>query len=764
MPIVKIPMVKKFGIISTKYHEELRKRLIERREESRKDDFSDHRKPLEVTEEFIKQFNAAKELEDQERMLDSARKILHRCKRKSGLYAKNQENHVNLQLAWTDMMLLTQCQGKVQEEALDILLLSMDKAALNEEHIPLLFFMAESVLYRICCDATEKPYLFSSEAKLSKLGLLTFLRLYTFHLLDKLLLYEDQKARLSIYLKALQACEAPYQHYPNILLSVHIILGAGEAICDGADLETMSSLQNQAVSIDQSSVHPEKAQISQFLWHCLFIWQQVENSSTNLHDVIRHLLLLKEHLHRENWLESIIAIVILGDAAKKELSCLEALMDIGSYILSDFHQMQPLSPAWPWEVIFIYIMTLAHVCLHGSTSDIQKYSFIGFIRNADNDIFLVNDLEQEMVGYREVGPFDHSVWIIPYCTVHSLVQICHALKKETNRDGLRNEILKALYKNKSIERDTRVLDAEKVAEAEVKGLTNPFISTTLSATESLALFQHVGGRLASTLAQWYLPPVEHCIPAQRKAFQTHVIKKATHVKEASKQKKASCPPLRLEGLLACAMMVHAEEDAMSRLSHAVHHAPHCFFPPSDISDVSRIKAHRLLDPGLRLQFFQHATNMVSADDCIVSDTIPILCLLVKTLQAMTEDVIVAQKEADICAFDTSLIMSFFLILLKRLLLDKPPSPLLDFNTRTNMDLRKVLEEQWEKELKSRMEEEEEATKKVQQEKAEREEEHLKEILRKREEKLKKTNKPYELPTHSMLIHVKGHLIQKDIKM
>ncbi|XP_071995959.1 zinc finger BED domain-containing protein 6-like [Engystomops pustulosus] len=47
-----------------------------------------------------------------------------------------------------------------------------------------------------------------------------------------------------------------------------------------------------------------------------------------------------------------------------------------------------------------------------------------------------------------------------------------------------------------------------------------------------------------------------------------------------------------------------------------------------------------------LHSFQYATNIVSAEDAIISDTIPILCLLEKTLHAMTEVVMVAKEGAE----------------------------------------------------------------------------------------------------------------------
>lgn len=53
-------------------------------------------------------------------------------------------------------------------EALNILYASMDHASFDYDHLPALFFVAESILYRLCCDAFLKTYLYSVEIKLSK--------------------------------------------------------------------------------------------------------------------------------------------------------------------------------------------------------------------------------------------------------------------------------------------------------------------------------------------------------------------------------------------------------------------------------------------------------------------------------------------------------------------------------------------------------------------------------------------------------------------
>lgn len=53
-------------------------------------------------------------------------------------------------------------------EALNMLYASLDHAVFDCDHLPALFFVAESVLYRLCCDAFQKAYLYSVEIKLAK--------------------------------------------------------------------------------------------------------------------------------------------------------------------------------------------------------------------------------------------------------------------------------------------------------------------------------------------------------------------------------------------------------------------------------------------------------------------------------------------------------------------------------------------------------------------------------------------------------------------
>ncbi|XP_053555706.1 transmembrane protein 232 [Bombina bombina] len=945
MPIVKLPVVQRFGIISTKYQLDLQKRFLEKNEQPVK---KSPRRPLEISEEFIEQFNNAADSDEQERMLDLAQKILHKCKRTSGLNSKGSGNHVNLHLAWTELILLARCKGKIQEEALDILFVSMDNANIEQEHVDLLFFMAETVVYRICSDSSQMPKLYSSDIKLLKLGYLTFLRLFICHIFGQLEPFEDHKGRLSEYLEALPACETTYQSYPNILLSVHVMLQIGKTICScNGPLENSDSFQNSlkakmaaqpdyekialgyfeasyrllgtllpkllttppydpmpasqalrvsgahntdqdyipaviythragvdVVSLDrrrsptpsiagspsehgsgfrhgaalgfyvrsgiklyhshatsevlegltihlvqhlepfqtkgdfgrcsfrlaqrlpsalrsgvgcifldfhdecafvrkrmhiptsnQSSKSPRLItlkrlgknlsncrswestipfssavlnwEINPFVWHCLLIWIHAQMDSPHLYDVIQHLPLYKEGLRQENWLHSLLAVFVLGEAAKLNIFCLRALMELGQdFVTFPEHQTQIQNSSsnissffpWTWEVAHIYIMLLSDICLHGTTSEIQKHAFIGFknenqatrecngaslhellhlnssqtsdirskgvflpqdkksngkaklqlifvlflkirtndpppqikIRNlldlpgnlipvgaslsrgADCTFFqkawsqyvqeplVLNIVFQGYrVGFRLRPPSGNILWTIRYGAVYNLVKVCHELRGDVKREGLRNAVWKVLYNQISNENDIRILDAVKVAEAEVNGPENPFISTNAKASSSavcLAFSQHAGFKLASALSRRFLP-IEPYIPLPKKTVQSKVPIKLPEIKQHSKEKKVSHLSLRQEDL---------------------------------------------------------------------------------------------NEEAPF----------------------KQPA---QYITRTNIDLQKVVKDQWEKELHIRMKEDEETLKAELHEKQKKEEEHFKEIMKKREQKLKKTSKPYEIP-------------------
>ncbi|KAH0628123.1 hypothetical protein JD844_008888 [Phrynosoma platyrhinos] len=96
---------------------------------------------------------------------------------------------------------------------------------------------------------------------------------------------------------------------------------------------------------------------------------------------------------------------------------------------------------------------------------------------------------------------------------------------------------------------------------------------------------------------------------------------------------------------------------------------------------------------------------------------------------------------------TVLVMSDFACPLREEILQAgvPKSPYPDYFTRTDMELRRIVDNQWEKELHLRLKLEEKLLELELKEKQKLEEERFKQIMKWRFEKLHKTTKPYELP-------------------
>ncbi|XP_067885912.1 transmembrane protein 232 isoform X2 [Heterodontus francisci] len=587
-------------------------------------------------------------------MIDMAHKMLTRNKRKAGLNTMGSGSHVNLPVAWTELALLVQCKEKIQEEALDILLISLDHAPLHPDQIPVLFFLAESVLYWICTDAVKQSYLYTSEVKIIKLGFLTFLRLFIFHLVGLAEAFKECKYRLHIYLEGLSEREACYRSYPNILLGVHFMIRAGEIICGSLrsseayshgtgvlDGELNKNFCSQLITdcrCPQQVDDPQQktCNISPVLRECLLVWIYVKHKIQLLDDVLKHLL-LREQLCNTNWIDSALGLLLLSEAAKINMTCLKALTELGMTLVSccspHYFKQENVSTedlqVCPLQLSHLYCCILGDICLYGSTSEIQKAALIGCENplkspNRTNTPGLLQLLQIQPAT--TPGSDQESDWWVHYGAAYSLGKVCHILYGDKNREGLRNAAWNALQKHQSLEQDTRVLTAIKVAEAELNGPVNPFIdasSKTLPSLRSSVAIHFLGWRIAGVLSQLCLPPVVPYIPLPRMLPQRPI-----HPR----------PPLQKQFNV---------EKRMARLS-------------------------------------------------------------------LRQEIMIAQADRE---------------------------SLPDFNTRTNFDLRRIVEDQWRKELQAKMEEEEKDRELQLQEKQKIEAEDFIEMMKKKEQKLHKNINP-----------------------
>lgn len=361
MPITRVPVLHKFGIISHSQRLELQERLLKQtylQTIKSKNARVSQRNPLEVTEHFVYQFNHAEAFEDKQRCEEMARKMLERAKRRAGIRNSGSGNYVNLPLAWTELAQLAQCKGHIQEECLDVLIASLDVSPLAKYHIPALFFLAETMLYWLRTDAVHQPYLRAGEIKLLKMGHLVFQRLFYHHMAGQLQGHSDFKNRLFTYTEGLGECQEAYNPYPNALLSIRFIIEVSKIILTDAIVEpgevkegdnlphapkhNLDMLENATREIYEREAHRESEghssqngaisssvhDLSPTLWHALDVWRCTKSLSGGFREALNALAHCGLGLASETWVDGTIALNILAETAKTNLTALKVLLHL----------------------------------------------------------------------------------------------------------------------------------------------------------------------------------------------------------------------------------------------------------------------------------------------------------------------------------------------------------------------------------------------------------------------------------------------------
>ncbi|XP_019479650.1 PREDICTED: transmembrane protein 232, partial [Hipposideros armiger] len=537
MPIKKSPMTNTSGAVSSSYYENILRSHFQNLRKRRSDK---SKPPFSITEEFILRFNHTKNPKEKEELLDLARKHILRCKRKLGLKTLGTGKHVNLPTAWTEVIYLAQCKGNVQDEALNMLYASVDHVSFDYDNLPALFFVAESVLYRLCCDAFLKTYLHSVEIKLSKICYLVFLRLFIYFLHGHLESFKQHLLRLQPYLYALSFSGESYYTYPNIFSNVQFVLKTMEIICKRellsgsifSPVENKRRHENIDSDMEHSQFNQEGYEINHLLWHCVAAWTCVQKNSPQLNKVLEHLICHKTQLQKKCWLDSALALLVLGEAAKLNMACLKTLTDLMRDFLLSIMSVQKEEESckvddfsWAWNVVYIYTTILAEICLYAATSNLRKTAFVGFCecKSSQKDILPMDKPEQPelretsvlgLLNYFSSKISDNCeqvTWIGYYGLVYNLVKMSWELRGDEEQDGLRNLIWQTLQKTKDHEKDGRIHNAINIAKAELNDPTDPFTSysTKVSSNVGDEVFsKYIGWRISSTLSKLFFPSTD----------------------------------------------------------------------------------------------------------------------------------------------------------------------------------------------------------------------------------------------------------------
>ncbi|XP_054108047.2 transmembrane protein 232 isoform X2 [Callithrix jacchus] len=539
MPVNKSPMINTYGGISSPYNEERWKLNCQHLSGGKS---HKSRPKFSVTTEFILRFNQTQNSKEKEELLELARKIIIRCKRKLGLKTLGSGKHVHLPAAWTEVIYLAQCKGEIQDEALNMLFASLDHAPFDYDHLPALFFVAESVLYRLCCDASLQTYLYSVELKLAKIGYLVFLRLFIFFLHGHLENFKQHLLRLQPYLYALTFSGESYYKYPNIFSNVQFILKASEII-GKRELRSesiFSPVENEK-RYENTDSDMGGYEINHLLWHCVAAWSCVQKNSPQLNNVLEHLIFHKTQLQKKCWLDSVLGLLVLGEAAKLNMACLKALMDLVKDFVSSIMSVQNQEESckvedfsWAWNVVYIYTVILAEICLYAATSDLRKTALIGFCHCKSSQKYILHldksvqpELKEtsilsllEYFSSKMSDNCDQVVWTGYYGLVYNLVKMSWELQGDEEQNGLRNMIWQTLQRTKDYEKDVRIQNAINIAQAELNDKTDPFTrySTKISSNVREEVFsKYIGWRITNTLSKLFFPQFDACVLPLKKS-------------------------------------------------------------------------------------------------------------------------------------------------------------------------------------------------------------------------------------------------------
>lgn len=366
MPVMKIPIVHKFGIISHSQRLALQDRLLRQnyaKENAAAAAASAHIRanPLEVCEKFVQRYNAST-YQNQEQLRAEAERILIHSKRRAGILTQGEGDHVDLPMAWSELAIIAQCKGKLQEDCFEILCKSLNHAPIHEENIPTLFFLAESTLYWLRTDTVNNAHLRTAEISLLKMGFLVFARLYYHHLVNNLVQLVEFKSRLSTYLEGIREHEVLYKSYPGVWLAIRFISRVGEHISAKRSTESRGSQKEY----QSSGTLP--ILIRPIVYQALHVWR-CKDKEIGLRKAILDILICAKDFSQEDWVDSLFALSILGDSAKANITVCRSFQDLARGVTVPISQLPT-----PRTADFLMSTDSPKKRTAGDVTDNQEYS------------------------------------------------------------------------------------------------------------------------------------------------------------------------------------------------------------------------------------------------------------------------------------------------------------------------------------------------------------------------------------------------------
>ena len=362
MPVDKIKVQHKFGIISHNHRQNLLERISAPATPTKSS-----RKPIpcEISHDFILSYNNADPL-SREKLDIQAEQLLQRVKRRAGILSGGTGRHVHIPRSWVELTLLARCRGHFRDEVLEALLASMITASPSIDNIPSLFLVCETVIEWIKELGNPIPETAWSKTQILTYSIteLCFWRAYGHALLHNLHGCGSFLSDLSWHIENLDFVRKVYSKYPD-----------GELLL--RQLESIKTVVSEVQPVKKEmETATKKSFISAGLMHGLEFYQSVRKGADPAAS-LSALLTTLSLLGTEDYLNTVLAMKLLTIVSCKNYLALQILQAAATGRLplqgnakcgvckSSFRD-------WDWVTATGFVHLLVEVAIRGSTSEIQK--------------------------------------------------------------------------------------------------------------------------------------------------------------------------------------------------------------------------------------------------------------------------------------------------------------------------------------------------------------------------------------------------------
>jgi len=364
MPVDKIQLQHKFGIISHNHRQNLLDRISAPATPT-----NNTRKPIpcEISHDFIISYNRADPLE-RSRFDVKASQLLQRVKRRAGLLSGGSGRHVHIPRSWVELTLLARCKGPFRNDVLTVLFSSLLTAPPSVDNIPSLFLVCETVIEWIKELGNPIPETAWSITQILTYNIseLCFWRVYNHALLHNLQGCDSFLSDLSWHVENLDFVRKVFSKFPDGELLLRLL----------ESIKTV--LSGIYPSKDDPDCPPKKNFASDGLMYGLDFYQCVRNGSdpsTSLSALLTTLTLLGTESHLNTVLtfklltvvccKNYLALQIFQAAATGNLPISDDSSESAGVCKSGFQ-------TWDWVSASEFINLLLQAAIDGETSEIQK--------------------------------------------------------------------------------------------------------------------------------------------------------------------------------------------------------------------------------------------------------------------------------------------------------------------------------------------------------------------------------------------------------